>query len=398
MKPTEELLSTAGAAEFLGVKPTTIYTYVSRGKLQPVNKAGETGSWFRRSDLSLLTRRGRHLRTGSTMEETSISLIRNGTYWYRGVAPSALLGTNTFEQVAEFLWTGRSPAEPSWDVSGHTTSTSSTLGSLVADTALPLDRLRVAVSTMAAQDRLRYGTHTAGVMRSAQVILTQLVLALPLQQADRPEGRLAERLWVRLTPASLAPAAVSALEGALILMADHGLAPSTRAARMAASFRADVYGVIEAGLSILAGAWHGGRALSAEKMLDDIAEAGQAEGVVGALLRSGDIPCLGMPRYQDGDPRYRHLMTLLRDVDAGHPIIDYVDQIEAIVFRTGLPHPSVEIALAALSRMFGCVDGASEAIFAIGRSAGWVAHALEMYSLPLELPPSGSYVGLDPER
>jgi len=66
----------------------------------------------------------------------------------------------------------------------------------------------------------------------------------------------------------------------------------------------------------------------------------------------------------------------------------------ADVRRRSLPEPNIEFALAVLADVAGMVRGAGEAIFAISRTAGWLAHALEEYERNIPIRPRGVYVGL----
>ena len=78
------------------------------------------------------------------------------------------------------------------------------------------------------------------------------------------------------------------LDAALVLLADHELAASTVAARVAASVRADPYAVASAGLAVVSGTLHGGASLGIEALLDEIDRPDQAATVIGGRLRRGE--------------------------------------------------------------------------------------------------------------
>src|SRR5260370_38171503 len=121
--------------------------------------------------------------------------------------------------------------------------------------------------------------------------------------------RLAIKLCLRPPSAGL----IGALRSALVLLADHELAASTLAARVAASVRADPYAVVGAGLGAMSGALHGGASLGAEVMLESARGPDDVARVVGVLLRRGErIPGLGHFVYQTGDPRSVLLLDLIR--------------------------------------------------------------------------------------
>lgn len=393
-----QLVTAEEAADRLGVKTGTVYTYVSRGMLSPVRKPGDRSSWFRVPELEALRNRAPRQSRGRRDEapSTAITLISNGRYYYRGRDPVELLEHCSFEQVAELLWTGEPSRQREWSTEPHAGSTFSRIEALTGADALPLDRLRLAVVAMAGDDHLRFSTSVPTVVVTARRLITDLVRALPLVGKPPKAAGIVPQLWSRLT--SLEPSAehLFALNGALILMADHGLAPSTVAARQAASFRADPHSVIEVGLSVVAGGWHGGRALSAEKMLADLETEGDVAAVIGRMMRAGGIPCLGHPRYPAGDPRTPVMLQLVAKAEPGHPVLLSIGELQVLIADRALPLPTSELGLAAMSRAFGFVEGASEALFGIARSAGWIAHAIEMYDRPSRPAPVFDYTGPRP--
>lgn len=395
---TGPLISTQAAAALLGVKPATVYTYVSRGHLESIKKTGSGASWFRRSEVEQFAAQRSHRREPRgvlQIAETAISEIADESYHYRGRRPEALAREYSFEQVAEFLWSGSIPAPTSWRARQLDVSAAVSQVGLHHD-ASPLDRLRVAVSALAASDHLRFGRQPAALAVTARQLMSDLVEALPLK-AESPAGdSTAARLWPRLCGQPGSDEQVEALDRALIIIADHGVSPSTLAVRIAAGYQADLYGAVQAGLSILAGAWYGGRALSAENMLEEIKKVGDAELVVGELFRKGGIPCLGQPRYGTEDPRTSQIIDLVEAIVPGHDMLHAFKEIRRIIEDRALPAPSVELALAVFARAFDFSKGGSEAVFAIGRSAGWIAHAIEVYDQPQLPSPEFSYVGLPP--
>ena len=77
-----------------------------------------------------------------------------------------------------------------------------------------------------------------------------------------------------------------------------------------------------------------------------------------------------------------------------------VEAVIELATSRGLPPPNIDFALAAIIHVHGLTRGASEAIFGIARSSGWIAHALEQYDRGLRLRPRLVYLGapLPPER
>jgi len=179
-----------------------------------------------------------------------------------------------------------------------------------------------------------------------------------------------------------------------VLLADHELAASTLAARVAASVRADPYAVVGTGLGAMSGALHGGAALGAEVLLLSASAPADAPRVVGELLRRGErIPGLGHFVYQAGDPRSVLLLDLIRKAAPQSGRLAVAEAVLAEAGRRALPAPNIEFALAVLATVAGMIPGAGEAIFAVARTAGWLAHALEEYARATPIRPRGVYTG-----
>jgi citrate synthase len=152
--------------------------------------------------------------------------------------------------------------------------------------------------------------------------------------------------------------------------------------------------VVSAGLATVSGTLHGGASLGIEDLLDEIDRPEEATTVVGARLRRGErLRGFGHRLYPDGDPRGRFLLTRLRDTAAGSPRMEVVDALLEVTTRRGLPDPNVDLALAALAHVTSMTRGAAEAIFAIARTAGWIAHALEEYDRNTPIRPRAVYTG-----
>jgi citrate synthase len=116
--------------------------------------------------------------------------------------------------------------------------------------------------------------------------------------------------------------------------------------------------------------------------------------VVGELLRRGErIPGLGHLIYQAGDPRAVLLLGLIRQAAPGSAALAVADAVLAETRARALPEANMDFALAVLAGVAGMIPGAGEAIFAIARTAGWVAHALEEYARRSPIRPRSVYIG-----
>ena len=398
----EGRLSTAEAAARLGVKPATLYAYVSRGLLGRERSADGRTSTFDPAELDRLARPGRARRGRRPSTElvvpSALTAIAHGLPWYRGLAVPDLAGARGFEEVAEWLWTGRFPEPvPVWHTGAGALKAGRRAQAALPPTALPLERIRVIAAALAAGDELRLELHPGAVTAAGRSLIAGLVDCLPHPGPAPEETTIAARLWGGLSALDPAPGLVGVVDVALVLLADHELAASTVAARVAASVRADPYAVVSAGLATVSGTLHGGASLGIEDLLGEIDRPGDAASVVGARLRRGErLRGFGHRLYPDGDPRARVLLAHLRRGAAGSPRLEVVEAVLDTTGRRGLPAPNVDFALAALAHVTGMTRGAGEAVFAVARTAGWIAHALEEYDRDTPIRPRARYTGPDP--
>jgi citrate synthase len=413
--PGGRRLSTAEAAARLGVKPATLYAYVSRGLLGRERAPDGRTSTFDPAELDRLARPGRPRRGRRPAAElvvpSALTAIGQGQPWYRGLAVTDLAATRGFEEVAEWLWTGRFPDRvPAWQAGESALDAGRRAQAALPPTALPLERIRVIAAALAAGDELRLELHPAAVTAAGRALIAGLVDCLP-RLAPSSRGRsaaregpplggatsIAARLWAGLSPADPEVGLVGVVDAALVLLADHELAASTVAARVAASVRADPYAVASAGLAAVSGTLHGGASLGIEDLLREIDRPDRAASVVGTRLRRGErLRGFGHRLYPAGDPRARVLLDRLRAAAAGSPRLEVVEALLETTTGRGLPEPTVDLALAALAHVTAMTRGAGEAIFAIARTAGWIAHALEEYDRNTPIRPRAIYTGPSP--
>jgi citrate synthase len=432
--PSEpHLLTTEQVAARLGVKPATVYAYVSRGLLTSMRNADGKGSLFARADVDAFVAGRRRATTPGI--QTGITLIRDGGLYYRGVDAARLARTSTFEAVATLLWTGALEHVDLVAKPELTALAEATVRPLPAD-ARTTDRLRVIVAAAAAADPLRFDTSAPAVIATGRTMLATMIDALPpagppqpaaapppaappqpatVIDTPRPAGppqpaaevsrdpdadaaggasRLAEALWPRLTARPPGAGDCRVLNAALILLADHDIAASTLAARIAASTRAHPYAVVSAGLAALDGPLHGAASGLAYALLKDAMDNRDPVATIAARLRAdGLIPGFGHALYPDGDPRAATLLDLLGD----GPARDTATRLARAVRDRSGTRPNVDFALAALCLHHGMPADAGEAIFAVARTAGWLAHALEEYAdRPSRFRPVGQYAGRTP--
>lgn len=399
-------LSTKETAELLGVKPETVYAYVSRGQLSSRRVPGSRSSTFAAEEVEALARRSRRESAGTPgaggeqAVRTRLTLIEADRYYFRGVDATELTLSHSYEEVAEWLWTGRLSTGVTFTAPPAAIEAARRAVDALPEHAGPADRLRVAAVAAAVVDPLRFDLSEEAVLGTARTLIPTLVAALPSRRRLRETGPLARRLWPRLTEKRPDDATLRVLDVALGLLADHDLAASTLAVRVAASARAHAYAAVSAGLGVFEGPLHGAASGHAHRLLDEILELGDAGPVIAEELRAGRrIPGLGHRLYEGEDPRARVLFTLLEEIPDAYSALAAARHVVETATRHTPLHANVDLALAVLSHAFGMRPTAGETIFAVARTAGWIAHALEEYGeRPLRMRPSGLYVGPRPPR
>ncbi len=387
-------LTAAEAAARLGVKRSTLYAYVSRGLLhRHVAMDGRT-SLFDSDEIDTF-RSGRRRATEGELDtviSTALTRVRDGDLRIRGVGLVDLVDEDTdYETVVEILWAG----EGAWDVSPELTTAVAAAQAALPTPTPAIDRLRVTVAVMSALDPMRFDLGPGAVRNAGASLLTAMVEGLPVSGKVPRAGRLADRLWPRLIGGRTNPDRRTALNAAMCLLVDHGLAASTLGARVAASTRADPYSVVSAGLGVVGGTLHGAASRSVHELFEAAASGGDAAAAVGDTYRRlGGNPGFGHTVYDHEDPRYGALMRRVSNAWRGDPKLATVHEVRDIVSQRTAAIANIDLALGALSWLSGMDPDAGEAIFAIARTAGWLAHALEEYEeAPLRFRPRARYVG-----
>jgi citrate synthase len=400
-----EWIGAAEAADRLGIKPASLYAYVSRGVLARRRDPVGRGSLFDAAEIAELARRGRPRRPapgGELVIESALTEITPDSVRYRGRDLMDLAARATFEEVALLLWSA-DPDHPAatavpWQATPAALAAGTAAQAALPPGILPLERLQVIVPALAATDPLRLHLDRPAVIAAARALIAGMADCLPPSHAPTAgHDPIAVRLTRALHPGPPPPGLSHVVQTAMVLLADHDLAASTLAARVAASVRADPYAVVATGLGALAGALHGGASLATEAMLATADSPESAPHVVGDLVRRGQrLPGLGHFAYPDGDPRCVRLLAVIRAYAPDSPRLAAATAIIAEARRRALPEPNVDFALAVLTSVAGLVPGSGEAIFAIARAAGWIAHALEEYDRRTPIRPRSIYTGPPP--
>jgi citrate synthase len=373
------------AAERLGVDVRTLYAYVSRGALRRVPGPDGRSSRYDSDELELLARRSRPRtlpRPAASIDlviATRVSTVADGVVRYRGRDVLGLVAAGEeFEGVAELLWAGPSATEPAWQLSvAQASSLRLVLDALGGGVPVAM-RFAAAVAVTAGASGPGTASPPDWPAWGRFLIATLVEASGPALGDAIADGPVARRLWQRWSPLAPTAGRVRALNTALVLLAEHELAASTLAVRVAASARAAPPGCVLAGLGALSGTLHGDAPrIVRERLLSRPAGDSGDRKVASDDARPPAGVGFGHSVHRHGDPRTAPLLQAVQAIAAPADR----DLIERA--RHGAPAaPNVDFALGALSHVARMPPEAAIAIFAVARTAGWIAHAAEEYAEP----------------
>ncbi|MNS87281.1 Citrate synthase 2 [compost metagenome] len=185
------------------------------------------------------------------------------------------------------------------------------------------------------------------------------------------------------------------LRAALVLLADHELNASTFAVRCIASTGASLPAALGAGLAALSGDRHGGGSAAARCMLMQALAAPDARDAIGAFYKTiaPEFAGFGHPLYPQGDPRAAYLLDRLLALSHADPQVATILSVCATAGELLDARPNADLALAAMELAFGWPEDAALSVFALARSAGWIAHANEQAATAALIRPRARYIG-----
>ena len=395
---TEAWIAASEASRLLGVTRPTLYAYVSRGFVRSQAASGSPRERvYSRDDVERLRRRteerrapdkaaARALHWGMPILESSIALIDGSRLYYRGLDAATLARSRSLEEVAALIWTGRFDA----------IRPASVIRRLVQPApGLPfVARAQSMLAVAAAHDPLAFDLRPASVAAAGLRILRLLTrAAIGADPGARTVDAALARAW------RVGARGADVVRAALVLCADHELNVSSFTARCVASSGSHPYAVVVAGLAALEGPRHGGASTRVESMLGSMRHVRPLRPALGARLRRGEpIDGFGHPLYGAGDPRARLLLDLLRERYGKSAEYRFVKEFAQAGAATTGEHPNIDFGLAAVGRVLNLPAGSPFTLFAIGRTVGWLGHAIEQYATGQLIRPRARYVGTPPAQ
>lgn len=376
------------ACRLLGVRPQTVYAYVSRGKLEVMPDADDSRrSLYRAEDVAGLAKRKKAGRKHETVAANALfgaepsiptalcSFVR-GRLYYRGKDAVGLAQTATLEEAARLLWASDQAVDFASEASKQRGKVGNEPGRVAAFTAL---------ASSAAVGHSTHGRLNRVLRDEAQSLIGLLANAF----GARPGGE--QTLHKRFAQGWGQTHAVGELlRVAMVLLADHELTSSAFSARIAASTGASLPACLLAGLSTLSGPLHGDASGRVHALFGEVARLGEDRVIDHYLSAALPLAGFGHPIYPDGDPRAAALLALF---DPPKVIVRFIAKVRNL---TGL-EPNIDAALAALVARYQLPVDAAFGLFATSRSVGLLAHSMEQLGVAQVIRPRGRYVGVMPE-
>lgn len=366
----------------LGVRPQTVYAYVSRGKIEVTSDPADTRrSLYRAEDVASLARRKQAGRKHETLATntlfgaepsipTALSTFVRERLYYRGQDAVALARSATLEEAAHLLWNAEQPVDFS------STARVARPGRVAAFRTL---------AELAATGHSTHGRMTRVLHVEGQGLIGKMANAFGAQPGRDALHRRPAQGWNQ-------PSAVAdLLRTAMVLLVDHELTSSAFAARIAASTGASLPACLLSGLTTLSGPLHGDASGRVKALFSELERQGEDEVIAHHLSTGLPLAGFGHHLYPEGDPRAAALLALF---DPPAVIARFIDKATRL---TGL-QPNIDVALAALVTHCGLPDDAAFGMFATARSIGLLAHSLEQLGVGQVIRPRGRYVGVMPEK
>jgi len=384
--PAADWIAAEEARDRLGVRPQTLYAYVSRGRVQVRQDPGDPRrSLYRSADIAALAQRKSRSRKvadvatgaiawGEPVLASEITTVASGRLFYRGRDAIRLAETETLESVARLLR------------GGHGAALKRTERPPPPEHPDMRTRAYLALALRAGSDPPARGRHPLALAVEAATLLDVLTDAVAGEVGG---GAIHNRLALAwgVGPGG---AAADLIRRILVLVADHELNASAFAARVAASTGASLSASALAGLATLSGPRHGGATAAVRTFASEAAQLGPRAAIANRLVEDRTLPGFGHMLYPDDDPRAAALL------DRFKPPPDLQALRDAVQAVAGLA-PNVDFALMAASEALRLPPDAPFALFLVARCAGWIAHAIEQGQADTLIRPRARYVGPDPE-
>lgn len=401
--PESLYLTAREAAAELGITLPTLYAYVSRDLIRSEPVPDSRAKRYRAEDVRALKRRRSTeapepgaapgtLSFGQPVLDSAITLIADGRLHYRGSDATALAKNSSLEQVAALLWGCRDVQPFTKDAVFHPSERLSELAASLSRVPR-IERCLSLLPQAALEDAAVYNMTDRGLAATGARLLRYVAAVIA---GEAPSDKPVHEVLTRALTQGERPAA-ELIRAALVLSADHELNASAFTVRCVAGTGATLYAAVQAGICAAQGPRHGGLSGRVEGLLLDMANRLDVEDAVVQRLKDNDpVPGFGHPLYPDGDPRAAALLAMTKEKYGDDANFKRAERIIAVMAEAGGLKPNIDFAIATVGAVLHLPRGAGLSMFVLGRTAGWIGHAMEQYRTGLMIRPRARYTGEAP--
>jgi citrate synthase len=341
----------------------------------------------------------------------------NSQLYYRGYSIEELTNSSNFEEVSYLLINGELPTKAQLELFKTELRNSYSIPAPIVEwmrglpkSALPMDAIRSGVSMLSLYDanpsdnslesNKKRSYRILGAMPALLATFSRLRRGLePVE--PKKNLSLASNFLYMLKESAPDEYDVSVMDKTMILHAEHEMNASTFSCVVTASTLSDMYSAITAGIATLKGPLHGGANEASLKFIQSVGSPEKAEEAVERVLRAKQrIMGFGHRVYKNFDPRYKILRKIAekmvdRKPDSKQLLLtaEAVEQAALKRLSNSKIFPNVDFYSGTVFNALGVETDLFTPVFAMSRTPGWAAHALEYLEDNRLVRPKAYYTG-----
>lgn len=349
-----------------------------------------------------------------------------GVLYYRGYSIEDLAEHSNFEETSLLLFDGELPtasrlSDYKESIAEHRRMKANitTIMQHLPSTASPMQVLQMGISLLTGffpslsvsengqySDEQKYDAVVTIISHVATLVATWEHLS----QGYWPSGRLTDKDYAAnflyMVNGNQDPFMVDILDKCLILHAEHTINASTFTAMVTASTLANPCSAIAAAVASLSGPLHGGANRTVVNMIEEIGSPDNVEKYIDDKLKNKEVIWgMGHREYKTKDPRAKilekMLVKLLGREGSASVELETAKKVEEVCEdRLGAKgvYPNVDFYSGILYKQMGLNTDLFTPIFAMSRTAGWLAHLLEQLQHNKIFRPTQIYEGSRPRK